>query len=101
MTRLHPTSSYNWRRPWSPQVGIDIQVEFGRASLDTDLNPDSLTVLAESRLEPSLAEATPGTPVQFERQGYFAPDPDSRPDRLVFNRTVGLRDSWAKIQAKG
>ena len=66
-----------------------------------DLNPDSLTVLAESRLEPSLAEATPGTPVQFERQGYFAPDPDSRPDRLVFNRTVGLRDSWAKIQAKG
>ena len=66
-----------------------------------DLNPDSLTVLTEARLEPALAQATPGTPMQFERQGYFTPDPDSRPDRLVFNRTVGLRDSWAKIQAKG
>ncbi len=42
-----------------------------------------------------------GAPLQFERQGYFAPDPDSTPDRLVFNRTVALRDSWAKIKKKG
>ncbi len=65
-----------------------------------DLNPESLTMLKDCMLEPSLAE--PGdAPVQFERQGYFRPDPDSRPDRLVFNRVVALRDSWAKIQAKG
>ena len=65
-----------------------------------DLNPESLTVLANCRLEPSLAEAEQGAPLQFERQGYFAPDPDSTPGRLVFNRTVALRDSWAKIQMK-
>ena len=64
-----------------------------------DLNPDSLEVLGDARLEPSLAAAAAGAVVQFERQGYFAPDTDSRPDRLVFNRTVGLRDSWAKAQA--
>ncbi len=66
-----------------------------------DLNPDSLTVLTGCRLEPALARAAPATPVQFERQGYFTPDPDSRPEAPVFNRTVGLRDSWAKIQARG
>ncbi len=66
-----------------------------------DLNPDSLTVLANCQLEPSLAEAAQGATLQFERQGYFAPDPDSTPDRLVFNRTVALRDSWAKIKKKG
>ena len=65
-----------------------------------DMNPDSLVVLNDCMLEPSLAE--PGeAPVQFERQGYFRPDPDSRPDRPVFNRVVALRDSWAKIRAKG
>jgi glutaminyl-tRNA synthetase len=66
-----------------------------------DLNPESLTVLENCRLEPSLAEAAVGVPVQFERQGYFAPDPDSTPGGLVFNRTVALRDTWAKIQKKG
>ena len=66
-----------------------------------DLNPESLTVLAHCRLEPSLAEAASGVPLQFERQGYFAPDPDSTPNRLVFNRTVALRDSWAKIKKRG
>jgi glutaminyl-tRNA synthetase len=66
-----------------------------------DLNPDSLRVLVNCLLEPSLAEAKPGVPLQFERQGYFAPDPDSSPKRLVFNRTVALRDSWAKIRKKG
>lgn len=65
-----------------------------------DLNPSSLTVLAGARLEPALDGAPPGIPVQFERQGYFAPDPDSRPGRPVFNRIVGLRDSWAKAGAR-
>jgi len=65
-----------------------------------DLNPGSLDVLSDCRMEPSVAEAATGEPVQFERQGYFAPDPDSRPERLVFNRTVALRDSWAKLQAR-
>ena len=65
-----------------------------------DLNPGSLELLEECRLEPALADAAVGEPVQFERQGYFALDPDSRPGRLVFNRTVALRDSWAKLQAK-
>jgi glutaminyl-tRNA synthetase len=63
-----------------------------------DLNPNSLEVLADARLEPALA--VPGNspvPVQFERQGYFCPDPDSKPGKLVFNRTVGLRDTWAKV----
>jgi glutaminyl-tRNA synthetase len=63
-----------------------------------DLNPDSLERLTGAVVEPALAEPTAGT-VQFERQGYFCLDPDSKSDRLVFNRTVGLRDTWAKIQA--
>ena len=67
----------------------------------TDLNPASLEVLTGCRVEPVLAQATVGAAVQFERQGYFCPDPDSTPDRLVFNRTVGLRDTWAKVQATG
>jgi glutaminyl-tRNA synthetase len=69
--------------------------------LIADLNPNSLEILAESRVEPALGVATTGEALQFERQGYFCPDLDSAPDRLVFNRTVGLRDSWAKIKASG
>jgi glutaminyl-tRNA synthetase len=65
--------------------------------LMADLNPHSLEVLTECRLERALAQAKIGEPVQFERQGYFCLDPDSAPDRLVFNRTIGLRDSWAKL----
>jgi glutaminyl-tRNA synthetase len=68
----------------------------GKTFLD-HLNPASLEVLHECRLEPSLASAEPGLRVQFERLGYFSVDPDSRPDALVFNRTVSLRDSWEKI----
>lgn len=65
------------------------------------LNPESLTSLSNCLVEPSLADALPGTRVQFERQGYFCVDSqDSRPDKLVFNRTVGLRDSWARRQKK-
>jgi len=64
-----------------------------------DLNPDSLEVLTGSLVEPALAAAPVGEAVQFERQGYFCSDPDSAPGRPVFNRTVGLRDTWAKVQA--
>jgi glutaminyl-tRNA synthetase len=66
-----------------------------------DLNPQSLEVIADARVEPALAGKNSNDPVQFERQGYFCRDPDSTPDQLVFNRTVGLRDSWAKAAAKG
>ncbi len=67
----------------------------------SNLNPNSLTTLSGCKLEPSLADAEPGQTVQFERTGYFCVDSkDSRPEALVFNRTVGLRDSWAKKQKK-
>jgi len=62
------------------------------------LNPKSLETLTSCRVEPSLAGAAPGSIYQFERQGYFCVDPDSTDERLVFNRTVALRDSWAKIE---
>jgi glutaminyl-tRNA synthetase len=64
-----------------------------------ELNPMSLETLTESQVEPALAAALPSDPVQFERQGYFCLDPLSAPDRPIFNRTVGLRDSWTKAQA--
>jgi glutaminyl-tRNA synthetase len=65
------------------------------------LNPRSLQVLSDCRLEPGLAGAAPGSRFQFERLGYFCADlKDSRPGRPVFNRTTGLRDTWAKIQKK-
>ena len=67
------------------------------ADFIADLNPDSLEVLTDCRLEPALAAANTDDPVQFERQGYFCRDPDSTPGRLVFNRTVGLRDTWARV----
>jgi glutaminyl-tRNA synthetase len=66
-----------------------------------DLNSNSLEVLSDCRLEPALAAANAHEPVQFERQGYFSRDPDSAPGRLVFNRTVGLRDTWAKVSGGG
>lgn len=65
-----------------------------------NLNPNSLEVLRDCIVEPSLAAASPGDRFQFERQGYFCVDPDSAPQKLVFNRTVSLRDSWAKIEKK-
>ena len=66
-----------------------------------DLNPESLTVLDGCMLEPGLAGANASETLQFERLGYFRADPDSTPARHVFNRTVSLRDSWARVQAKG
>ena len=66
----------------------------------SNLNPDSLEVIENAKVEPSLEGAAPATRVQFERQGYFTVDPDSSPDKLVFNRTVSLKDAWARIQAR-
>jgi glutaminyl-tRNA synthetase len=72
----------------------------GGENFIADLNPNSLEVLSGAQLEPALADAKPEVPVQFERQGYFCLDPASQPERLVFIRTIGLRDTWAKDQAK-
>ncbi len=65
-----------------------------------NLNPDSLEIVAPAFVEPSVKDAPVGTRYQFERLGYFCVDPDSRPGRLVFNRTVSLKDAWAKIEKK-
>ena len=73
--------------------------EGGRDPL-TDLNPKSLERVTGCKIEPALAESAPGDRFQFERLGYFCTDPDSRPGAPVFNRTVTLKDTWAKIQAK-
>jgi len=96
----------------SAQHGIDAEVRlydhlFNRPDPGADgdyladLNPDSLEVLTGCKVEPALAETAAGETVQFERTGYFCADPDGTAERPVFNRTVGLRDTWAKIQAKG
>jgi glutaminyl-tRNA synthetase len=66
-----------------------------------NLNPKSLEVLSGCRVEPSLSRAEPGARYQFERLGYFCMDRDTTPGRLVFNRTVALRDTWAKIEKRG
>jgi glutaminyl-tRNA synthetase len=63
----------------------------------SNLNPDSLKVNATGKIEPSLANAKPGDRFQFERIGYFCVDPDSTAEKIVFNRTVSLKDEWAKI----
>jgi glutaminyl-tRNA synthetase len=73
----------------------------GGEDFAVDLNPHSLEVLSGARLEPSLAAMNTGEAVQFERQGYFCRDEDSAPGKPVFNRTIGLRDSYAKDVAKG
>ena len=69
--------------------------------LDADLNPASLEIVSGALLEPSLADMPVGEAVQFERQGYFCADPAGRPDAPVFNLTIGLRDTWAKVQVGG
>jgi glutaminyl-tRNA synthetase len=79
----------------SPHPGAE-----GRDLLD-DVNPDSETVLRGCVVEPSLADVPIGETVQFERLGYFCPDPDSTPGSLVFNRTLTLKDTWAKLQKQG
>jgi glutaminyl-tRNA synthetase len=71
----------------------------GKTYLD-NLNPQSLELLTGCKLEPSLANAKAGDKFQFERLGYFCVDKDSAPGKLVFNRAVTLRDTWAKIEKK-
>ncbi len=71
----------------------------GKTFLD-NLNPNSLEILADAKLEPSLANAGFGDRFQFERVGYFCVDPDTAPGKLVFNRTLPLKDTWAKIEKK-
>jgi glutaminyl-tRNA synthetase len=74
-------------------------VEEGKTFLD-NLNPNSLEIVSEAKLEPSLANAKLGGHYQFERVGYFCLDPDSTAAKLVFNRTLALKDGWAKIEKK-
>jgi glutaminyl-tRNA synthetase len=68
------------------------------SDITANLNPDSLEVISGAVVEPSLANARPGDRFQFERLGYFCADPDSTSEKLVFNRTITLRDTWAKIE---
>jgi glutaminyl-tRNA synthetase len=74
-------------------------VEQGQDVLD-NLNPNSLEIIANAQVEPSLANTTARTRYQFERLGYFSVDPDSRPGKPVFNRTVALKDAWARVEKK-
>ncbi len=75
------------------------EVEEGQ-DFTANLNPNSLEVIPNAKLEPSLANAAAGNRYQFERLGYFCADPDSKPGKLVFNRTVALKDTWAKVEKK-
>ncbi|RJQ49941.1 MAG: glutamine--tRNA ligase/YqeY domain fusion protein [Nitrospiraceae bacterium] len=74
-------------------------VEEGK-DFKSNINPGSLETLTSCRIEPCLADAKPGSGYQFERMGYFCVDPDSTPGKTVFNRTVTLKDTWAKIEKK-
>ncbi len=74
-------------------------VEEGKDVLD-NLNPNSLEIIADAKVEPSLANAAAGTRYQFERLGYYCVDPDSKPGKPVFNRTVALKDAWARVEKK-
>jgi glutaminyl-tRNA synthetase len=74
-------------------------VELGKDVLD-NLNPNSLEIIADAKVEPSLANAAAGARYQFERLGYFCVDPDSKPGKPVFNRTVALKDAWARAEKK-
>jgi glutaminyl-tRNA synthetase len=75
------------------------QVEPGKDVI-SNLNPHSLETVGHAKLEPSLANAAPGSRYQFERLGYFCVDPESTAGKPVFNRTVALKDTWAKIERK-
>jgi glutaminyl-tRNA synthetase len=75
------------------------EVEDGQ-DFTVNLNPNSLEVIGDAKLEPSLANPAAGARYQFERLGYFCADPDSHPGKPVFNRTVALKDTWARIEKK-
>ena len=75
------------------------KVEEGQ-DFTANLNPNSLEVITDAKVEPSLANAAAGSRYQFERLGYFCVDSDSKPGKPVFNRTVALKDTWAKEAKK-
>ncbi|MGB8762881.1 MAG: hypothetical protein WCD01_18425, partial [Candidatus Sulfotelmatobacter sp.] len=75
------------------------EVEEGQ-DFTANLNPNSLELITNAKLEPSLASVAAGSRYQFERLGYFCVDPDSKPGKPVFNRTVALKDTWAKVEKK-
>ncbi len=75
----------------------DVSDESNGSTFKDFINPGSLEVIADAKLEPALAGAPAGVTYQFERLGYFCVDPDSTPEKMVFNRTVTLRDTWAKV----
>jgi glutaminyl-tRNA synthetase len=75
--------------------------EEGEGDFRSLINADSLVVKTGCKVEPGLAGFAPGAFVQFLRHGYFAVDPDSVADRLVFNRTVSLKDTWGKLEKRG
>ena len=77
---------------------FNVEDPAGEENFLEHLNPHSLEVISDARVEPSLTGASPGSRFQFERIGYFCVDPDSANGPLVFNRTVSLRDTWARIQ---
>ena len=83
-------SLFTVTNPAAEEEGVDYK---------THLNPNSLEILTSCKVEPSLAGAAPGSRYQFERQGYFCVDSvDSTAENLVFNRTVPLRDTWARVE---
>jgi len=74
--------------------------QMGAGDVLDNLNPNSIEIISDAKVEPSLANAAPGTRYQFERLGYFCADPDSKPGKPVFNRTVALKDAWARVEKK-
>ena len=91
---------YNDSLEFNSEITLSAWVKKEGGDWKDNLNPDSLEVLSSCRVEPSLAGAVPGERYQFERIGYFCVDPDTNRDKLVINRTVTLRDTWAKIAQK-
>jgi glutaminyl-tRNA synthetase len=89
-------------RLYETLVSVEDPMDTSEGGHFTDyLNPHSLELVRGARLEPALADAPPGTRVQFERLGYFCADTDSRPDAPLWNRAVTLRDTWAKVSREG
>ena len=82
---------FTQENPEDVEDGVDFTV---------NLNPDSLKVIEKCYIEPSVSDAKPLDRFQFERLGYFCVDKDSTPENLIFNRTVTLKDTWAKMQNK-
>jgi glutaminyl-tRNA synthetase len=87
-------------RLYNPLLKADFSSMPGDEDWTAHLNPQSLERLTGCQVEPSLRAATPGSRFQFERLGYFCVDPDSSPDQPVFNRTVSLKDAWARLDKR-